>query len=155
MINDDIDIDHRSRKIEVHDKPGACSYGCCDAGETRFHKIDVCGMEMYLTLCDLHSGQLMVRCKFAKYRTLAYQFSAEFGAYIVPCRVVDGQYEYWCDWCAKSHRHEMGTGRRSAHCSGMDSPYKAKGIYIVEGGEAEPPLEPGYDLDGKYPLDPT
>ena len=146
-MSDRISMNYHGSKIEIHNADGGCSEKGCSSEVTRYHELRVMGMRMYVTLCDRHSTQLQARGEYTECGEPLYRFDTEKDAYMIPCKRVDAQYVFWCDWCATEHRHGAIDGYRVAHCEhGKNSPYEDKDIYIYEGDADDPPHEPDSDF---------
>ena len=60
--------------------------------------------------------------------------------YAVPADLGDGVSPVWlfhCPFCKSPHTHEVGAGRRVAHCTRQDSPYRRNGYELRLAPEAE------------------
>ena len=137
-MSDGVSIDYYGQEITNHNTAEMCTEETCSSREARFHMLNACGMSMHVVLCDKHSLQLENRSQYREHGTLEYRLDEKDGVYLVPCRLVDDQYVYWCDWCCREHRHGAGAGNRVAHCHDNSSPY-SKGIYVYEGTADDPP----------------
>lgn len=139
---DGVDMDCFGSKITRHNTDRICTEWSCSSEETRFHELTVHGMKMYVVLCDRHSQQLYHRNRCVELGKPQYVFDDEKGAYMIPCKVVNGQYVFWCDWCGTHHRHGCMDGYRVPHCYDDAGPYSGKNIYVYEGTEDDPPYDP-------------
>lgn len=70
--------------------------------------------------------------------------------YIRPSdRLADRFLSVWCQYCGTLHHHGEGAGHRVAHCS-RETPYTAKGYYVVDMGQDLPPGAMSYGDKGHH-----